>query len=285
MATSLTTLLNIQRVGRDGSPIPLDQILKNPATSAFINPIYQSIGNNFPRIKETIQTVREAAPNFIEDATRTMKLVYGQMTTEPLMPENRFVFELYYPEAVDIKLKERGIFNSPIISFTTMNTYIRSSQIPGKAIEAEPGRMYGLPRLFPTNLKYEHTFPLTFALSSDVRIRLLFDFWMNMVINPDTGDTGYYDEYARPFNFNIYGLDRHDDVIMAMGAEEVYPIEIGAINLDQNASNTFATFNVVLAYRKLFPFRAVTEARLPQSEVRAAIPFSSFASQKEYYLR
>jgi hypothetical protein len=278
-------MMNVQLFNKVGVPQPLDRLLKNPATNAFTKPMFDSIDNRFSDIQNIIQNVKDNVPRMVEQATKTMNLVRHNMATDPVMPENRFVFELYYPEAVDKLLQERGIFNSPIITFTQMNTYIRASQIPGKIIEVEPFRIFGLPRMMPQRLRYEHVFPVTFAMSSDVRLRMMFDLWMNMVVNPDTGSVGYYDEFARPFNLNIYALDRQDNPVFAMGADEVFPIEVSPIALDQNATNSFATFTVTFAYRKLFPFRALTKTALPQDAVRAALPFSSFASQKEYYLR
>lgn len=142
-----------------------------------------------------------------------------------------------------------------------------SVNLPGMNIATMPSRFYGDPREMP----YERSFdPVTmvFLIDSDMRIKNLFDRWMESIIRPTTRTINYYKNYITDINITVLKVNETDEPYKVQ-LFEAYPKTIGAIQMG-NDSRDVMRLPVTFAYRNWTSTNnpnAVTSFRPPR-EIR-----------------
>lgn len=104
-----------------------------------------------------------------------------------------------------------------------------SVSLPGLNIATTPASVYGETTEMPYNRTFE---PLTLSFYCDngMAIKGAFETWMASIINPQTRDIGYYNDYVR--NIEIYVQDVEDKSPYMVKIFEAYPKTIQAIQMD-----------------------------------------------------
>lgn len=133
---------------------------------------------------------------------------------------------------------------------------IEKAVVPGRQALTLESVTYGP----PTNIAYGSGNPnelgLTIILSEDYREKLYFEEWLDTVIgNYRTGessankyDVGYYSEYIG--NLKIYTYSDTAKNNYTIECTEIYPVNIGDVQLDWNSGSEIAKLDVNFRYKQ-----------------------------------
>lgn len=143
-----------------------------------------------------------------------------------------------------------------------------SASIPGRSFTTQNYKFYGPQRQFPTEPLYSGEISFTYILSRDLRERVFFEQWMNLICNPLNYKFSFYKDYTTNAAINI--LDRMDNIVHTAIIEEIYPKQLGDLAVGYDKDNEMMTQDVSFIYRKYTPLVVVqqippTEAIQPPS--------------------
>jgi hypothetical protein len=134
----------------------------------------------------------------------------------------------------------------------TFSFRCEKAEFPGKSIATvdDPGGGGTILKL-PYDVTY-NDITLSIICSADMKERIYFDNWMNLIVKP-AGDRGgliqYHTEYARDNSLTVEQLDEQNNILLRWAMNDVYPIAISAMNAVWDELNTYQRFEVTLTYR------------------------------------
>jgi len=118
-------------------------------------------------------------------------------------------------------------------------------QLPGLNYSTVQNRTFGEFRETP----YEKLFDavnMSFYVDTRMRVKWLFDQWLNSIQDPDRRTFSYYNDYTT--NMSIEVLDLQDKTRYEVELYECYPKNIGSIQMDQ-ASKDIMKIQVTMQYK------------------------------------
>ena len=118
-------------------------------------------------------------------------------------------------------------------------------QLPGTTYSTVQNRTFGEFREVPYERLYE-PINMTFYVDVDMKVKTLFDNWINVVQNPNTRTFNYYEDYICDLSIEVQ--DINDNTRYEVKLFECYPKSIGAVQLD-NASKDPMKLSVTLQYK------------------------------------
>ena len=118
---------------------------------------------------------------------------------------------------------------------------------PGSSVASEAYRIHGPPRDIPYERLFEGDLTATFRMDGNGLIRRFFTNWQNLIVDPDSNELGYYDDYICDLTIDV--INRKDEVIMTGKLYEVWPKQINEIALGY-ANEDYIKQQVAFAYRK-----------------------------------
>ena len=162
-----------------------------------------------------------------------------------------------------------GILNTGNPTSREMNILCSNATLPGKQI-LTTDRMIGM-ELQKVAYGYAvQEVSLTFYLMNDYGIKTYFDAWTDLVLNQDTGEVGYKQDYAKTvkihqlrkarkgFSANIGPLQGNLEIgggtIYAVELQDAFPTTIGAVQLS-NELDGLVQLQVDLSYTKWRPIK------------------------------
>lgn len=119
-------------------------------------------------------------------------------------------------------------------------------QLPGVNFSTVQNRTFGEFREVP----YEKLFDnlnISFYVDQDMKVKSMFDKWINMIQDPLTRNFNYYDKFIAP-KFEIEVQDINDKTRYQLTLWEAYPKNISSVQLD-NSSKDIMKLNVTIQYR------------------------------------
>lgn len=174
-----------------------------------------------------------------------------------------FPLPAHVSEKVDIGGQENvkeGLFASTVRVINhssvsgTREDAARSLQImcqvasfPGTNVDTAELKAGGKPRKFAYGLSYD-TADFAFLVSNDMREKKVFDYWIKTIVNPKTGNVGFYDDYI--VDVTIEQMDEWGRVTHVVKLEEAYPTVVTPMELDMGSSNTAAMLRTSFIYRR-----------------------------------
>ena len=127
-----------------------------------------------------------------------------------------------------------------------------SINLPGRNLNTlTDTNIYGPTREVVDGVTYADEITMTFQASSGLEERVFFEEWQSLAFDERTWNVGYYDDYAKYSNVEIYVLDRQDNRRYGLKFWEVFPKTINATQLSQGANNEIIKLEVVLSFRYL----------------------------------
>ena len=87
----------------------------------------------------------------------------------------------------------------------------------------------------------------SFYLSTDMRERKLMEDWQDAVVDPETFDLNYYDDYVG--ELKVFLLDKAEKRVYGVELREVYPKSVDVIALGHASPNTINKLGVSFQYR------------------------------------
>ena len=148
-----------------------------------------------------------------------------------------------------------GPFDGELPLFTSgrnLRFYITCENVsmPGQGISTAEAKIYGPIKKMPYAKNYTNTFEATFRVGEDMFERLIFESWQNAIINKETQNVKFYDEYAAVAIIRIY--DHEDREIFNSLVTGVYPETIGEISLD-HSSKEMIKQSITFAFHQYIP--------------------------------
>lgn len=151
-----------------------------------------------------------------------------------LAKQNRYEVVFQPPTAVV------GSYNMNIFRL-----YCESATLPGLTVDTAPIRTYGEVRQMPFDRTFD-TVPLSFYVDNNFVVKDFFDQWLYAIINPQTRDVGFYQNYIT--EIVIFQNTIQDNDTYSVTLHEAYPKAVDAMTLSF-ASTEFHTLRVSMNYR------------------------------------
>lgn len=118
-------------------------------------------------------------------------------------------------------------------------------QLPGANYSTVQNRTYGEFRETPYEKIYDNI-SMSFYVDNDMKVKALFDDWMNVISNPVTRTYNYYNKYIT--NMVIEVQDLNDNTRYEVTLWECYPKGISSIQMDY-ASKDVMKLQVNMQYK------------------------------------
>ena len=140
---------------------------------------------------------------------------------------------------------------------TTVNENLQylceSVSLPTKGIASNAQDIYGPPREIP----YRETFTeaaLSFILDDNFTVKRFFDTWQENIINPETGNVNYWNNFVATINITRLSNDASNFEIATdkykIELREAYPSAVGEIALGHTMGGDVLKLSVTFKYRK-----------------------------------
>jgi len=128
-----------------------------------------------------------------------------------------------------------------------------SVSLPTKGIASNAHDVYGPPREIP----YRETFTeaaLSFILDDAFTVKKFFDTWQKNIINPETGNVNYWNNFVATINITRLSNDATSFADASdrykVELREAYPSAVGEIALGHTQGGEALRLNVTFKYRK-----------------------------------
>ena len=128
-----------------------------------------------------------------------------------------------------------------------------SVSLPTKSLASTPHDIYGPPREMP----YRETFTesaLSFYLDDNLFIKRYFDDWQSLIIDSESGNPQYWDNYTTPLVITRLknDVDKFDSPIGDYKIElrEAYPSVVGEVQLGHAMGADILKLTVTFKYRR-----------------------------------
>ena len=128
-----------------------------------------------------------------------------------------------------------------------------SVSLPTKGIASNAQDIYGPPREIP----YRETFTeaaLSFIVDDNFTIKRFFDQWQEKIINVETGNVNYWNNFVATINITRLSNDATSFAeasdMYKIELREAYPSAVGEIALGHTQGNEILRLSVTFKYRK-----------------------------------
>ena len=125
--------------------------------------------------------------------------------------------------------------------------------LPTKGLASNPHDVYGPPREIP----YRETFTeaaLNFILDDAFTIKKFFDTWQEKIINVETGNVNYWNNFVATINITRLSNDATSFIdatdVYKIELREAYPSAVGEIALGHTQGGEILRLSVTFKYRK-----------------------------------
>jgi hypothetical protein len=133
-------------------------------------------------------------------------------------------------------------------------------QLPGVNFSTVQNRVFGEFRETPYEKLYDNI-NMSFYVDNDMKVKSLFDNWMNSIQDVTTRTFNYYDNYTTDMTIEVQ--DINDKTRYEVKLFECYPKNIGAIQMDY-ASKDVMKLSITMQYKY---WTASPKVALPDGQV------------------
>lgn len=126
--------------------------------------------------------------------------------------------------------------------------YVEQASLPLLNIFAKPFKIFGPTYQRPITSEYGgEGLPITFHVDRGMRVRRFFEDWMHSIIDPDSFEVSFQEEYAA--SIFIAQLDEQENIVYEVELLEAFPRNLNIMDINQQSSNQTHRLNVLFAYR------------------------------------
>tara|TARA_B110001454_G_scaffold47617_1_gene46993 strand:+ start:436 stop:987 length:552 start_codon:yes stop_codon:yes gene_type:complete len=130
-----------------------------------------------------------------------------------------------------------------------MALFAETVEIPGQTVISSPDELrYGPPREQATAISYGPT-NITFICTPGMPEREFFTNWQGMIVNKNSWEAHYYEEYAARTSINVYALDAEEKDQYGVTLYEVFPKTISGQSFGAGSNDSYQTLDVEFAFR------------------------------------
>lgn len=188
-------------------------------------------------------------------ATSTFKIddFRTQVLTKGMMKPNRFEVVLNPPSCVggaSLQTTNSGQSNAGNPGLGRLVSLMAdAAQLPQTRINVASQRLFGPPTFHAQNADYGgDNISITFYVDRDMLVKRFFDTWVDGIVDRTKGTVSYLADYATTMTINQ--LDETDTVTYTAKFEDLFPISVAPIQLDQNSMNQAGKLTVTFCYRR-----------------------------------
>ena len=157
---------------------------------------------------------------------------------------SRYSLNIGLPAGIQSFLTSQSV--DPKAASQRLSIACRTTQFPSKYMEVDSQKIAGVTRNFPNEQSYDNTITLNFRISEDHYEKLLFEKWMDLIIDPVTRKVGYYNDYIA--TLTVIQLDRAGNPLYSAKMTEVFPTDIFDHSANTDIENDYQRFTVTLAF-------------------------------------
>ena len=146
-----------------------------------------------------------------------------------------------------------GVIGLPLAVRGNIPILCEAVSLPTKGIASNAQDIYGPPREIP----YRETFTeaaLSFILDDDFNVKEFFDGWQNKIVNSETGNVNYWNNFVATINITRLSNDASGFETAAdkykIELREAYPSAVGEIALGHTQGGEILRLSVTFKYRK-----------------------------------
>jgi hypothetical protein len=122
---------------------------------------------------------------------------------------------------------------------------IESTEFPAQRIETKEYRSYGTVNKFAYQ-RSNDDLNITFRCSDSMIEKTIFDKWLGIIFNNDTGNVKY--RLSAVGTINIYQIGWNGQSPYSVEISEAFPISVSDLNLDWGSQSTYHKFTVSFSY-------------------------------------
>ena len=146
-------------------------------------------------------------------------------------------YEFYIPELP-------SLIHSSISQFDfrkEIQFSVESVFFPSRNISSEPIKLAGPVDEIPYEATYSGDLDISIRVSGDFKEKVLFETWMDIILNQKTQNLNYPDNYRCDAIIN--GLNMKNETVFQTLLTEVWPKSVGRISVGQGLTDSIATCN------------------------------------------
>ena len=174
---------------------------------------------------------------------------------EGFAKSNRYIVRINLPKPIGSLTNKNGINDlesNQIVE--NIDMMCNKVTLPNRDIATQPHTMYGPRREMPYDYQYSAQIECTFLGDKFLRQRLFFENWQKKIVNINSHNMRYYDNYVGSMDIMQLGQfdSKQDDdarVTYAVRLFEVYPQTIGSIDYSYNSENEVTNVPITLNFR------------------------------------
>jgi hypothetical protein len=169
-----------------------------------------------------------------------------------------------YIDKLKSAVQDRSGFAHPnrfMIEFPAVKQYLPAEQTRDFDLFCESTSLPGRQTLTLdyTSTRHTHKKPngyqneditFVFNITNDYFIRDIFNRWTNEILNRETYEVGFKDEYVTPIIINQ--LDEQDNKVYTCGLRDAYPVSVQNIDLNQTTTDSIQKLSVTMTYFDFF---------------------------------
>jgi hypothetical protein len=218
-----------------------------------------------PRDKSLVDVAGDPRLQRTQAGSGTIQRFLSQINVgEGFARTNRYIVRINPPSKIEtnnnkVPPSERyqGVANNELEGTQVIeNVDMMCSKVtlPNRDINTQPHIMYGPKREMPYAYSFSSNVECTFYGDKFLRQRLFFENWQKKIIDINSHNLDYYDNYVGSMDIMQLGQfdSKQDDdarVTYAVRLYEVYPQTIGSMDLSYGADNEIASVPVTLNFR------------------------------------
>jgi hypothetical protein len=128
---------------------------------------------------------------------------------------------------------------------TSLNFRCETAELPSISFGTTEQKIYGPTEKYPNQLIYNDS-TFTFIVSDDMREKIFFDGWMQLINPNSTYDFGYKGDYSTTIQVNQY--DVTGALTYSVSLIDAFPISVNQLDLDWSNTDSHHKLSVVFAY-------------------------------------
>ena len=183
--------------------------------------------------------------------------MYGEIHGEKHMPNNlnNFITDIHTKEVARQNKFRVEVWGPGGATGPDLDLRCESISFPGTNVRSVPDTLrYGPAREQGQGMTYG-PFSATFICSPDLREKMWFEAWQLLIVNHNTWQPNYYDDYTG--EIKIYQLDNQNNDTYNIRVIEAYPKTISPQDLSWSSNDSYQTVQVEFTYRYWLPQKMV----------------------------
>ena len=130
-----------------------------------------------------------------------------------------------------------------------LNARLESVSLPGSAIGSNPIKLQGIDREMPYGRVYEGDLKMVFLEDSTFNVRKSFEGWQRAIIDEESFQCGYYDEYICE-SLDITMTNLKNKEVYKVRVFDLFPKTVNAVELSGAGGDALIKTDIDFSFRR-----------------------------------